>query len=279
VFFTYIGLANGVNLHPSYFSLYVAFSILFLLIELSEKTIFRYQHVLTILVISIFLITLILLSSRIIIFSLGGIFVIMAAYEYWYRRSRKYVALIFILLCGFGAGIFINPISRHRNWNELVTMSYGVSEKTHYRTSSEIRASLWWLGWKSFQSVNPVFGAGAGNVTSVMKAQGERFKITNVLDTYDPHNQFLYLLIANGIAGLGMFLTILTISFIAAFRQKQLLTFVFLTLFTMMCITESALELQKGIVFFALLFSLLISRTPSVDNVPSTSTLLASARN
>jgi O-antigen ligase len=257
VFFTYIGLANGIHVHPSYFSLYIAFGLLFLLTGRSQQQMFRYQHIIHIGLIGIFLITLVLLSSRIIILGTTIIFVGLIVYEFRFHRSWKQAFLTVVLLTGFVVGIFANPISRHRNWKELADMSYSVTEQTNYRTSSEIRASLWWLGWKSFRSTNPVWGAGTGDVKSIMRAQGSKYRITNVLGTYDPHNQFLHVLIANGFPGLILFSAFLLNGFVFAFRQKQTLLFVFLFLFTLLCITESALELQKGIAFFSLIFSLL----------------------
>jgi O-antigen ligase len=279
VFFTYIGLANGADLHPSYFSLYVAFCIVFLLTEHSRAIAFRFQRECNIFLIVFFLITLVLLSSRIIVIGMVAIFMSIAVYETWAGQSRKRIIFTCAILFGFVAGILLNPISRHRGLRELSDMSYTVAEDTQYRTSAEIRASLWWLAWKSFQTVNPYFGAGGGNVETIMKEQGTRYNISNVLGTYDPHNQFLYALIAEGIIGLSMLLSILLVGVVAAIREKNVLLFAFLFLFTLMCITESALELQKGIVFFSLIFSLLSFQSYAANSTVSTSTSFANARN
>jgi O-antigen ligase len=278
VFFTYIGLANGVQLHPSYFSLFLAFCVVFLLLEHAQSEYFKYQRILNIVLIIVFLVALVLLSSRIIIFGIAVIFGALALHQVHFRQSRRRVALIFILLLAFVAGIFVNPISRHRSWEELTGMSYEVKAQAHYRTSSEIRASLWWLGWKSFRSVNPIFGTGASNVHSVMRKQSEQYQITNVLDTYDPHNQFLHVLIAQGILGLSMLTGIIAVGFRSALRKKNLLLGSLLVLFTLMCLTESVLELQKGIVFFTLTFSMLHFQSTSVETAALTSPAIISAR-
>lgn len=269
VFFTYTGLASAVQLHPSYFSLYVAFCVIFLLTEMSQRSLFRYHHSLTTLLIGIFLAALVFLSSRIIILGIASILAALCIFALRIQQSRKQITLIVILFVGLVAGVFMNPISRHRNWKELTSMSYEVTGQTHYRTSSEIRASLWWLGWKSFQQVNPFLGAGADNVESVMKEQAARFEITNVLGTHDPHNQFIFILIANGLPGLILFTGILAGGFLQALRGQDVLLFCFLALFTLLCVTESALELQKGIVFFSLVFSLLTFRQASDELSPS----------
>jgi O-antigen ligase len=280
VFFTYIGLANGIHIHPSYFSLYLAFCIVFLLTEHSQEKTFRYQSAIQIVLIGIFLIALVLLSSRIIVLAMAVIFIGWIVYEFRFHRSWKQTFLIGTLLIGFVVGVFLNPISRHRNWKELTSMSYTVTPQTNYRTSSDIRASLWWLGWRSFQEGNPVWGSGTGDVEDVMKAQGEKYKITNVLGTYDPHNQFLHVLIANGILGLILFSALLLTGFAFAVREKQMVLLVFLILFTLLCITESALELQKGIAFFSLIFSLLtFQRSSSEAAIRSTQNSFAGARN
>jgi hypothetical protein len=77
-----------------------------------------------------------------------------------------------------------------------------------------------------------------------------------VLNTSDPHNQYLHTYIALGVVGLlALFAVFLTPLWIL-FRQKEFLACAGLMAFMLICLTESALELQKGIVLFALCVSI-----------------------
>jgi O-antigen ligase len=88
-----------------------------------------------------------------------------------------------------------------------------------------------------------------------VKKMSETYQVTNVLDSYDPHSEYLYILLSSGIIGLALFFFYLAIGFVNAWQTRDIIFLNFLFLFSVVCITESALELQKGIVFFTIFFS------------------------
>jgi O-antigen ligase len=255
--FSYVRLADGINLHPSYFSLYLAFCILFLLSEFLPHPSVSWDNLIRSLVIFLFTFFIVFLSTRIVVISLVMIY--LAVGVYWVRNKKLKLISLFLLglLMASSALLYLNPVSRYRNVQEIQASSFNIQRHSFYETSAEIRASLWWLGWKSYGEVNPVIGAGTGDVLDIMQQVSRAYEVTNVLQTHDPHNQYLFVLIGSGLLGLSTMILLLTLPCLKALAVRDYLFLGFSFLFAMLCMTETALELQKGIVFFAVVYSLL----------------------
>jgi O-antigen ligase len=267
LFFSYTSLSKGIAIHPSYFSLYLAFCIFFLFQEiLSVQHLAKMHKALMGFVIFLFSVIIICLSSRIIIIGLITLYILIAGYWLLSRRSLTATLGITTLLLLVLTLLFVNPVSRYRNLQEIALSSFAIHEKSVYKTSAEIRASLWWIGLKSYSKTNPWLGAGTGDVTDLTKQTSDAYEITNVLETYDPHNQYLYILIGNGIPGLLAFILCLAFPAIRAWVLRDYLFLAFSFLFAALCLTESAFELQKGVAFFTLFYSLLIFQRRSFQS-------------
>jgi O-antigen ligase len=91
-----------------------------------------------------------------------------------------------------------------------------------------------------------------------MKATAKKYAITNSIGSNDPHNQFLDTLLRLGFVGLIVLLACFAWPAYWAYQNKDFFYLAFLAVFLMICLTETAFELQKGIVFFSLFNSLLI---------------------
>lgn len=265
--FSYISLANGIGIHPTYFSLYLAFAITFLLFGLSEGPAWR--KLFSWVVIAYFSFFLMLLSSRIIIVGIFAFFVV-AIFQSMRMKETVGRGLGLAIIVGLSATLlYLNPVSRYRNLQEIPFTSLHIQSNTNYMNSTEIRASLWWLGLKTSETVNPIWGTGTDDVYDDMKRVGDEYHITNSLDTYDPHNQFLFTLIGSGIIGLTLLVALIGSSLYFAFVRRDYFYATFIFLFSLLCITETALQLQKGIVFFAIFFSLLAFTKRPVVSVPT----------
>mgnify|MGYP003575616239 CR=1 FL=1 len=90
-----------------------------------------------------------------------------------------------------------------------------------------------------------------------MRRTSEKYGITNILNSYNPHNQYLYILIGNGVVALVVFVLYLLMPLVKAWCNADYLMMAFTFLFGSLCFTETALELQKGIVFFIIVHSIL----------------------
>ncbi|MBY0433066.1 MAG: O-antigen ligase family protein [Cyclobacteriaceae bacterium] len=273
MFFSYAEMASGIGIHPTYLAMYVVFSILSLihLYGPSFAILDRWKQLATAGLGVYFSLFVILLSSRIVTLAL---IIILSVTGFNFMKSLEIgmalrLVTSFVMISFFVLIILINPVTRYRNIQEPFTADTYLPHDGTYAFSTGIRKSLWWVSAASVFNVNPLIGTGTGDVTATVKEKSDQEKIENVIGSYDPHNQFLYTQIALGLAGLVTLLFCLYYPAWVAFHHKDTLYLGFITLFTMACLTESVLESQKGIVFFAIFNSLLFfpySKLPAVSS-------------
>lgn len=265
--FSYVELSNGIDIHPTYFSLYLAFCVIVLFFRLFSPDVSRKEKIWIRVIIFYFTVFIVSLSSRIVILSLLVLYVFMLGESLIGKRPKTISWSLFALIFILAFTLFLNPISRYRNIKEIASSSYNIQPNSVYTTSTEIRASLWWLGVQSLSKINPVWGTGTGDVDDTMQSISEEYDVKNVLGSYDPHNEFLYILLGNGVISLIVFISFLAIPFRSAWMKKDYLLMAFIFLFVSLCLTETILERQKGIVFFALVFPLLaLQQKPTTEN-------------
>ena len=266
--FSYISLANGIGIHPTYFSLYLAFAITFLILRLDDGSV--WLRIISWVLISYFSFFIVLLSSRMIIIGILVIF-IMAIVQAMRKKETFTKAIRFLIIAGLsGSLLYLNPVSRYRNLQEIPLTSLHIQSNSNYINSTEIRASLWWLGLKASERVNLIWGTGTDDVYDAIKQVSDDYNITNSLESYDPHNQFLFTLIGSGILGLTALVALILCSLYFAFLQRDYLYAAFIFLFILICFTETALQLQKGIIFFAIFYSMLaFKKRPAIPIAPT----------
>ncbi|HZY81728.1 MAG TPA: O-antigen ligase family protein [Cyclobacteriaceae bacterium] len=239
-YFSYMGLASGIGIHPTYFALYLYVCILIVM---------RLNNRMTLPLIAYFLIFIVLLSSRIVVLvSIFTLIIALANKKSWMIGVGA-LTLIAVIL-------FINPVARYRNTQEYREQNFNWPPAAFSDNPISIRTSLWWLSLNAVREVNPLIGSGTGDVNDTMVALADKYDVHNVLNTSDPHNQYLHTFIALGALGLAMLLAVFMVPLRLLFRQREFLACMGLISFMCVCMTESALELQKGIILFTLFVSL-----------------------
>lgn len=253
--FSYVSLSSGINIHPTYFSLFLAFGIIFLLSEYASLTSW-FQRTVALAVILYFAIFIIFLSSRIIIFSMVIVLLyVVGRCTYLRKRSHALLATaVAVLFCSF---VVVNPVTRYRSLQEIEDTAFEIDRGSNYTTAAQIRYSLWWIAAKSLRDFDPLIGYGTGDVEKTMAWTSKEEGITNSIGSVDPHNQFLYTLLANGVPALTVLIFILMGPVYLGWSHNDPLLFGASFLFLLLCMTESALELQKGIIFYSLVTGLL----------------------
>ena len=277
LFYSYAGLSNGINIHPTYFALYLAFCLVFLIHERLTRQHTKWIKAGVGATICILIVTIVFLSSKIITLSLMVIFMLGGAVYLLRAGSRKHAIKLALVSIAILLLVILNPVSRYRSWQEMTNSSFQVKEDHVYTTSVEMRASLWWLGWKAYEESNLLFGTGPGDVKGAIKKVGQEYNITNTLGTFDPHSQYLFILIANGIVGLTLFLLYLIMVSVKAIGSRNYLMMAATLLFAFLCFTESALELQKGIIFFTIIHSVFAFAKASIETSTQPLTLSGAA--
>lgn len=263
--FSYTSLANGIDIHPTYFSLFLVFSVIWLLIEYPQLT-SRLQKVSVLFLLTYFLLFVVFLSSRIMILGLGAIlFFVFVRSALKRQKASAFLAMGTVLF--FSALLFLNPVTRYRSLQEINPSTFQISPGNDYTNAAQIRVSLWWLAFQSLENWDPVFGTGTGGAHDLIAATANKMHITNIINSYDPHNQFLYTLLANGVPGFILLILFLGFPVYFAWGQRDLLLLGLSFIVVLACMTESALELQKGIVFYAIFSGLLFFHRHSFQSI------------
>jgi len=256
---SYRSLASGIKMHPTYLSLYLVFCIMIIIQSLHIIKVKSSMGIfIAITLIVYFSLFTVFLSSRIIIIGLIALLIFSVFRSPAIQTMWRKAAYAFLIVSGIIFLIYANPITRYRCYQEFQTSSLHIHQNKIYETSTEIRASLWWLGLKSIQNVNWVWGSGTGDSEDIMKETSNTYNVKNILRSDNPHNQFLCTVLQHGILGMVVLTALLTIPMKSAWSKKEYLVFTFCSLIILTCLTEPVLERQKGIDFLAVFYPLLL---------------------
>jgi len=110
-------------------------------------------------------------------------------------------------------------------------------------------------------------GVGAGDVHKSLQASYKRneFQLAWQYNNFNSHNLFIETIIAVGVLGVVVLITLFYLLFFSAIKNRNMLLFCFTTLFFMFSLIESAFNVQKGIVFLVAISCLLFSTREEVD--------------
>ena len=258
-------------LHVTYFSLYLNLCILFLIDELvTEKKIPAGKAMFRITLIVFLFFTVILLSARTSLFTCFFTTLLYSVVISIHRKKIKYnyKVIVLLLLIIVAAGIYANNIfNRFDQVTEILqevktgTLE-NIQQGTQNYNSASTRVELWKDSWEMVK-LNPLLGVGTGDIKDVLekKFMEERFYY-GAEKKFNPHNQYLHTAVALGLMGVLLLILIFAIPSYRALREKNYLFVFFCMAVALNCVTESVLEVQKGVLFFSL-FSLLLFRPHS----------------
>jgi O-antigen ligase len=274
--FSYTSLSEGIAIHPTYFSLFLAFSIIFLLHEFpSLRSRIRQAGILMLML--YFTLFVVFLASRIVILGLSVIFIFVMIRTVL-KKQTFFAGAVMGITCVFGSLLLLNPVSRYRSLQEINLSTFKIEPGNNYKNAAQIRASLWWLAFRSLNDSHPLYGMGTGDVEYAMLRASDQYRITNIINSFDPHNQYLYTLLGNGYAAFLLLILCLSLPVYFAWLEKDYLLLGFSFLFALLCFTESALELQKGVIFYSLFSALLFFQLNSFQHVSLNFRTLLSVR-
>jgi O-antigen ligase len=254
--FSYVSLASGAGLHPTYFGLYLVVCLLIMLYFFRSEEMNSFEKRLYNALLIYFFVFIVFLSSRITI--LAGAGVLLSAIDFRGsvssadKKKVRWIALVLAVVI-----LYVNPVSRFRGLQEPFVASMNDLPR-HATSSIDIRRSLLQLSSFATNDANPFVGSGTGSAEQRLRTEGNAHGLTNVLGSYDPHNQYLYTFLEQGFMGLVVLLTMLVLPLYSSIQMGSRLYAGILLVFATVCLTESALELQKGIVLFAFFGSLLL---------------------
>ena len=252
----------SVLFHPSYFSLYLNFAIIILFYFILEgKKLDLKLLILCIFLILLFSLSIILANSKAVILTLfltlflAGLYF---GYKKGFLKTAILVTLSLIIIISFL--IYKTPQLYLRIWDtERILSNYIHNEnlKDYEGTSQRI------LIWKSSADIikqNFVTGVGAGDVKDVLLNEYSKKSYKYIIaKSLNAHNQFLQTFIATGLIGFLVLLSLFILPLIKSYKRKDFIYFLFLLIVLLNFLTESMLETQAGVIFFAFFNSYLFA--------------------
>jgi len=256
---------NFAPIHYVYYALYFAFgSLLFLNSFFDSLYQKKWGLILWLLAVIYSLGILFIVSSKmgIISFLLGAVLLL------YFRVSKKvFLISCILLIASVIAFSFIHETTRERFIELGLNFELLKVEQFEYKEGEQFTGfNLRLLFWKYsishlWEQGAYLVGVGTGDAQDFID---ESYKIHNLTvydyTGWDPHNQWVFTTIQLGILGLMSFLAIYVSGFIVAFRTSYFGLLIFLLITFCFSLTESILESNKGIVFFALFFVVLFSQ-------------------
>ncbi|MBS1915478.1 MAG: O-antigen ligase family protein [Bacteroidetes bacterium] len=254
--FTNHNFPSPINLHATYFSAYIAVSFITSLYYCfhSEKKAQMTANIISCLILFAGLIQLLALSVFM------SLFIILLIFPFFVLRQQK--RKIFFLVFGIFSVCFLSFALKTELFKDRLLLKFKQDLTTTKSATaiSDPRGARWNCATELIAQ-KPVTGYGSGTETELLKEKYFEKKLYNsYLYELNAHNEYLSLLIKNGIPGLVVYLFILFIGFKLAIQAKDIFFCSFLVLITIISLTENILDVNKGIFFFAFFFSVLAGK-------------------
>ena len=262
-YFTNKLLTQPINMHPVYFAMYTIFA------ALTAYWLWRDGKTLGRLSLWAFLILMfalvVLLASRTQLFLsvLGA--TILCIYLSW-RQGRMVAGLLVVIAIYALAGAIVlnNPVLRERILTSNLPGKH-FSENKYGEGGLSLRLHKWKYSVEACASV-PLLGAGTGDGQDLLMEVYRKNSFTiGVENNFNPHNQYLQAWLYNGVPGFASLVLCFFLPMIRGFRARQLLLALLCVLVVCSCITESMLEVNKGIAFYSFFAAFLLMNEQRAD--------------
>ena len=263
--FYYTEFSAFLGLHPTYFSIYLGFSLFYLASVFYQNT--KFSRLLKGFLIVLFFIGMFLTSSKAGILS----FIILAVGYLVYKfikQGKKINFLIFsILVIGTVIMFATNPLLYERSLQAFNSIENVYNSNEQLNESTSKRFSTWRLSIKTSEDAL-LFRHGTGSVNKILNdncIELFSFSTCEGLRNNNSHNQYLNFLVSNGLLLLLPFLLVLVIGVREALKNEDIAFFFFISFLTLNFFFESILERERGVVFF-MLFIVLFTITRKEDH-------------
>ncbi|MGB1041112.1 MAG: O-antigen ligase family protein [Flavobacteriales bacterium] len=245
--------------HPTYAAFFFNLLIAFLGIGYIDNSNLFKSKIVSVLLIGVFSIFILMLSSK---FGILALLINFFFLFFYFIRKRQKVIKPSLILVGFlvltSIVILQTPLKVRfeKAYTELVN-------PTAKEGSTKTRKDVWKVTTEIIRE-NPMLGVGTGDIRDELALRYEQNGQSLYLERkYDSHQQFLQVFASLGISGFLILLVLFGFLFWKAIKQKNFLLLIFTSLFFLFGMVESMLERQAGIAFFVFFGLLLYSFNPS----------------
>ncbi|MES2329007.1 MAG: O-antigen ligase family protein [Bacteroidota bacterium] len=243
--------AEPIDMHATYFSMYIALSVsalIYLVVNAESK---RGRLLYTIGLMILFAGLLQLSSRAVFIALLININIVVPFFLLTKRKILVFIAISLGVSVIMIAGLLRNDVFKERYVTEFKT---DLTQQSINLNILEPRAVRWGCAWELIKEA-PLAGHGSGSEIVLLK---EKYYARHYYNAYinelNAHNQFLSFLIKTGIPGFLIFLLVLVAGFAQAIRTKNMIYCSFLVIITIVSFSENILDANKGIFFFAFFY-------------------------
>jgi O-antigen ligase len=239
--------------HTSYMAMYVCFAIsIILYFYLMGWLQNRFQKIMALVLILLFMIFVIMLSSKAGILSLVLVIAMFTSYIWFYQRKFiKGVIYGGLLSAAFIFLFLVFPVSAERFDQTREAIGEMQVNEGEGGTSTGDRLMIWWYSFE-ITNINFLSGVGTGDVKDELVKKYDEKAMSNAFELrLNAHNQYLQTFIALGVIGLIVLLLNLILPAFYSIEHKHYLYLMFLLLVGFNFIFESMLETQAGVVFYA----------------------------
>lgn len=274
--FTNHNFSQPIGMHATFFSLQLVIALVFMLYYLLNYKTSSLLKMIYMVCCLILLAGLVQLASKSILITVFLIFALVFPYclATWKKRFRfiAVVASIAVIILGV---ILTTPTFRAKYITDLQTDLSPLKPGQN----SEPRLARWEVITQVIKS-SPVIGYGSGSEIAVL---GNAFYNHKLYDSYveklNAHNQYLSFLLKSGVWGLLVYLAALTYGFKIALQNKDVMFISFMLLITMVSLSENILDMDKGVFFYGLFFTLFLFSYPQKNNISAKNNLSTMATN
>lgn len=248
--------------HPSYVSMYFLLAAFIAFEAWFDRTLKQKIRYLWIIIGTLLLITLYFLSSRVWIFiSLFLIpFYFIRKYIKLGKRKSSWIVILLIII-GFLPIVLKNQ--------RLEYLYDGLFHKEiNNEKQKDPRLKIWKSVFEIFHNKNILIGVGIGDVKEVLVDEYKRIgEVAMAKERFNAHNQYLEILLENGIIGLAIFLALLVTMIYISFSEKNILYGLFTAMMIVFFIFETVLKRFPGVSFFSLFSFLLLNLNSEKSSV------------
>lgn len=250
-------------MHPTYVSMYFIFSIGFLMYGKYARKI-NWHRIVVWITSGLFLFVIYLMGSLAAV-----LFILIVVYGwvvyYTHLRWKWKGSLVSLVIAPLAGVIILFSIPGFRNDFKVATqafselsggkLAYFEANRALY-DGNKLRMMVWIISTEIILE-NPL-GVGLGDIDFHLNQKCDDYNLERLkIKQYNPHNQLLQTGIDIGIAGM-LFLIFLVYQFLTdAVRSKNFLIILLLSMLMFNGLFESVLQRQSGIIFFALLITLI----------------------
>ena len=235
-------------MHPGYFSMYANFAIsllISLIYHSKDKINLRYYLGLVVLIIGVYQLesrtgTIVLILN--LIYGFGALVLPRIR---WKNQLSAYLVLMLVSVAIIGVSYVVSNGGRQ---------SQVITEAGNQSSSFGSRLAMWKASF-DLVAESPLYGVGTGDAQDAMQAKFKEERIAYaVVKNLNVHNQFFQVAIAFGVLGLLALLLPMLYPLVFVWEKGNYLYVLFLGNVGINFLTESVLEKQGGVIFYAVMW-------------------------